>query len=60
MGKPQVGICSMWYEGNPCNMHLLSLAEEVKKGVVSSDSSSSSSSDLHSSAVAVCVPGWQV
>lgn len=23
----------MWYEGNPCNMHLLNLAEEVKKGV---------------------------
>lgn len=34
MGKPQVGIASMWYEGNPCNMHLLRLAEEVKKGVV--------------------------
>jgi hypothetical protein len=35
MGKPQVGISSMWYEGNPCNMHLLSLAEHVKAGVVS-------------------------
>ena len=35
MSKPQVGIASMWYEGNPCNMHLLKLAEEVKKGVVS-------------------------
>lgn len=33
MGKPQVGISSMWYEGNPCNMHLLSLAEHVKAGV---------------------------
>lgn len=22
-----------WYEGNPCNMHLLDLAGEVKKGV---------------------------
>jgi len=33
MGKPQVGISSMWYEGNPCNMHLLNLAQEVKKGV---------------------------
>ncbi len=21
----------MWFEGNPCNMHLLDLAEEVKK-----------------------------
>jgi hypothetical protein len=37
MHKPQVGISSMWYEGNPCNMHLLRLAEEVKKGVVSSN-----------------------
>jgi dihydroxy-acid dehydratase len=34
MAKPQVGISSMWYEGNPCNMHLLSLAEDVKRGVV--------------------------
>ncbi|MHC5092610.1 MAG: dihydroxy-acid dehydratase, partial [Planctomycetota bacterium] len=22
MNKPQVGIASCWYEGNPCNMHL--------------------------------------
>ena len=29
----QVGISSVWYEGNPCNMHLLDLADEVKKGV---------------------------
>ena len=29
----QVGIASMWYEGNPCNMHLLDLAAEVKEGV---------------------------
>jgi dihydroxy-acid dehydratase len=33
MQKPQVGIVSMWFEGNPCNMHLLDLAAEVKKGV---------------------------
>lgn len=33
MEKPQVGIGSVWYEGNPCNMHLLDLANEVKKGV---------------------------
>jgi len=31
--KPQVGISSMWFEGNPCNMHLLDLAEKVKEGV---------------------------
>jgi dihydroxy-acid dehydratase len=33
MNKPQVGIASVWYEGNPCNMHLLSLAAKVKEGV---------------------------
>ena len=33
MAKPQVGIASVWYEGNPCNMHLLDLAEKVKEGV---------------------------
>ncbi len=33
MNKPQVGIASVWFEGNPCNMHLLQLGEEVKKGV---------------------------
>jgi dihydroxy-acid dehydratase len=33
MSKPQVGIASVWYEGNPCNMHLLQLSEKVKEGV---------------------------
>ncbi len=33
MNKPQVGIGSVWYEGNTCNMHLLELAEKVKEGV---------------------------
>ena len=33
MAKPQVGISSVWFEGNPCNMHLLGLAEKVKEGV---------------------------
>jgi dihydroxy-acid dehydratase len=31
--KPQVGIASMWYEGNTCNMHLDRLAAAVKEGV---------------------------
>jgi dihydroxy-acid dehydratase len=31
--KPQVGIASVWLEGNPCNMHLLRLGEKVKEGV---------------------------
>src|SRR5882672_1873892 len=34
MNKAQVGIASVWFEGNPCNMHLLGLAEKVKEGVV--------------------------
>ncbi|MGH9618921.1 MAG: dihydroxy-acid dehydratase [Bryobacteraceae bacterium] len=33
MQKPQVGIASVWFEGNPCNMHLLDLAQKVKEGV---------------------------
>ena len=33
MQKPQVGIASVWFEGNPCNMHLLKLAGKVKEGV---------------------------
>src|SRR6478672_13252038 len=33
LNKPQVGIASVWYEGNPCNMHLNVLAEHVKEGV---------------------------
>ncbi len=31
--KPQVGIVAIWYEGNPCNMHLLDLAAQVQEGV---------------------------
>ncbi|MGB7762454.1 MAG: dihydroxy-acid dehydratase [Bryobacteraceae bacterium] len=33
MSKAQVGIASVWYEGNPCNMHLLQLAGKVKEGL---------------------------
>jgi len=33
MQKAQVGISSVWYEGNPCNQHLLHLSEKVKEGV---------------------------
>ncbi|KAL5485349.1 hypothetical protein ACEPAI_7991 [Sanghuangporus weigelae] len=32
MNKAQIGICPVWWEGNPCNTHLLDLAREVKKG----------------------------
>ena len=37
MDKPQVGIASCWYEGNPCNMHLNDLAASVHQGVTESD-----------------------
>ena len=37
MNKAQVGIVSMGYEGNTCNMHLNDLAKDVKKGVWNSD-----------------------
>ena len=30
MAKAQVGIASVWFEGNTCNMHLLDLAAKVK------------------------------
>ena len=33
LAKAQVGIASVWFEGNPCNMHLLGLGEAVKDGV---------------------------
>jgi dihydroxy-acid dehydratase len=31
--KPQVGIAAMWFDGNPCNVHLGALAEAVREGV---------------------------
>jgi dihydroxy-acid dehydratase len=34
MDKAQVGISSVWWEGNTCNMHLNDLAAEVRRGVV--------------------------
>ena len=33
MNKPQIGISSVWYTGNPCNMHLLDLSNIVKESV---------------------------
>jgi dihydroxy-acid dehydratase len=36
MDKAQIGIASVWYEGNTCNMHLNDLADKVKKGVTES------------------------
>ncbi|KAI9928193.1 hypothetical protein ASPWEDRAFT_170809 [Aspergillus wentii DTO 134E9] len=33
MNKPQVGISSVWFEGNPCNMHLMDLSALVRDSV---------------------------
>ena len=33
MQTAQIGIASVWWEGNPCNMHLLDLSQAVKDGV---------------------------
>ncbi len=35
MAKAEVGIASVWWEGNTCNMHLNDLAAKVKEGVAS-------------------------
>jgi dihydroxy-acid dehydratase len=37
LNKAQVGIVSMGYEGNTCNMHLNDLAKEIKKSVWAAD-----------------------
>ncbi|WP_440615854.1 dihydroxy-acid dehydratase [Cysteiniphilum sp. 6C5] len=37
MNKAQVGIASVWYEGNTCNMHLNQLAQYVKHSVTKAD-----------------------
>ncbi|KHD09011.1 dihydroxy-acid dehydratase [Candidatus Thiomargarita nelsonii] len=37
MNKAQVGIASVWYDGNTCNMHLLDFATKVKEGVTAAD-----------------------
>jgi dihydroxy-acid dehydratase len=37
MKKPQIGIASTGYEGNPCNIHLNGLSVHVKKGIQAND-----------------------
>ncbi len=37
MSKPQIGIASTGYEGNPCNIHLNGLSVHVKKGIQAND-----------------------
>ncbi|KAA1087429.1 hypothetical protein PGT21_031442 [Puccinia graminis f. sp. tritici] len=35
--KAMVGVASVWYEGNPCNGHLLGLGQRIKKSLVKAD-----------------------
>ncbi|KAK0221626.1 dihydroxy-acid dehydratase [Armillaria fumosa] len=35
--KAMVGVASVWYEGNPCNKHLLGLGQEVKASLQDAD-----------------------
>lgn len=37
LAKAQIGIASTGFEGNPCNMHLNTLAQQVKQGVTEKD-----------------------
>ncbi|GMQ91026.1 MAG: dihydroxy-acid dehydratase [Gammaproteobacteria bacterium] len=37
LSKAEVGIASVWWEGNTCNMHLNDLAAKAKQGVVAAD-----------------------
>lgn len=32
LAKPQIGISSVWWEGNPCNTHLLEFGRLIKQG----------------------------
>jgi len=33
LDRAMVGVASIWYEGNPCNGHLLALGQRVKKSI---------------------------
>lgn len=35
--KAMVGVASVWYEGNPCNKHLLGLGQEIKASLSKSE-----------------------
>ncbi|KAH8825357.1 dihydroxy-acid/6-phosphogluconate dehydratase [Flagelloscypha sp. PMI_526] len=37
LAKPMVGVASIWYEGNPCNKHLLGLGASVKQSILEAD-----------------------
>ncbi|KAG8946838.1 hypothetical protein FRC04_011385 [Tulasnella sp. 424] len=33
LSKPMVGVASVWYEGNPCNGHLLGMGQRIKQSI---------------------------
>ncbi|KAI5474617.1 dihydroxy-acid dehydratase [Pseudohyphozyma bogoriensis] len=33
LAKPMVGVANVWYEGNPCNMHVLRLGQRIKESL---------------------------
>ncbi|GMK54575.1 hypothetical protein CspeluHIS016_0111610 [Cutaneotrichosporon spelunceum] len=33
LAKPMVGVASVWYEGNPCNGHILGLGQRIKQSL---------------------------
>ncbi|KAA1469859.1 dihydroxy-acid dehydratase [Dentipellis sp. KUC8613] len=35
--KAMVGVASVWYEGNPCNRHLLGIGQRIKKSLTKAD-----------------------
>ncbi|WVR04110.1 hypothetical protein IAU60_001109 [Kwoniella sp. DSM 27419] len=35
--KAMVGVASVWYEGNPCNGHILALGQRIKKSINAAD-----------------------
>ncbi|KAH7099525.1 dihydroxy-acid dehydratase [Auriculariales sp. MPI-PUGE-AT-0066] len=37
LAKPMIGVGSVWYEGNPCNKHLLDMGVNVKRSLFASD-----------------------
>lgn len=37
LSLPQIGICSVWFESNPCNSHLNDIGKLIKEGCVRED-----------------------
>ncbi|GAV99906.1 dihydroxy-acid and 6-phosphogluconate dehydratase [Lentinula edodes] len=35
--KAMIGVASIWYEGNPCNKHLLGLGQDIKSSLQKAD-----------------------